>query len=153
MFKTIQQDAFSVIGIALKADNTDPAVGEKIGAHWQRFFADGVPDRLPGRVDQAFVAVYTDYEGDHSKPYSLVVGCRVDGAATAPEGMVKVDVPAQSYAMTTAKGPMPDAVVQGWQAIWASDLARAYVADFEVYDERAQDPARAEVDILVSIAS
>lgn len=153
MFQTIQKDGFDVIGIALRADNSDPAVGEKIGAHWQRFFSEGVPGRIPNAVDGASIAVYTDYEGDHSKPYTLIVGLRVAADAEPPDGMVKVHVPAQTYAMITAKGPMPDAVVEAWQTIWASDLTRAYSADFEVYDDRAQDPAHAEVDILIAISS
>ena len=151
MFQTIQKDAFDVIGIALRADNTDPAVGEKIGAHWQRFFAEGVPGRIPDAVDGAFIAVYADYEGDHSKPYTLTVGLRVAAGAEPPDDMVKIHVPPQSYAMVTAKGAMPDAVVEAWQAIWASDLERAYSVDFEVYDDRAQDPANAEVDILIAV--
>lgn len=151
MFKTISQGPFDVIGISLRADNTDPAVGEKIGAHWQRFFSDGIAGRIPGRADEAFIAVYTDYEGDETKPYSLIVGCRVEGDASAPDGMVKVHVPAQSYAMTTAKGPMPGAVVEAWQAIWNSELKRAFTADFEVYDQRAADPSNAEVDIYTAV--
>lgn len=153
MFKTTSEGPFDVIGIALRADNTDPQVGEAIGAHWKRFFAEGIPDRIPGRVDQAFIAVYTDYEGDHTKPYTLIVGCRVDGTASAPDGMVMVHVPEQTYAITTAKGAMPGAVVEAWQAIWSSGLDRAFTADIEVYDHRAQDPSNAEVDIYTAIVS
>ena len=151
MFKTISKGPFDVIGISLRADNTDPAVGEKIGEHWQRFFSDGTPGRIPGRADEAFIAVYTDYEGDETKPYSLVVGCRVAAGGTVPDGMVGVHVPAQTYAMTTARGAMPGAVVEAWQAIWNADLQRAFTADFEVYDHRAADPSNAEVDIYTAV--
>ena len=153
MFQTIQSSAFDVIGIDLRADNTDPSVGEKIGAHWQRFFADGIPGKIADRIDDAFVAVYTDYAGDHTQPYSLVLGCRVTKEAVAPEGLVKVHVPAQTYAVMTAKGSMPGAVVNAWQAIWSSDLERSYTSDFEVYDHRAADPEDAEVDIYTAILS
>lgn len=153
MFQTIQRDAFDVIGIALRADNTDPAVGEKIGAHWQRFFAEGIPGKIAGRMDDAFVAVYTDYAGDHTRPYSLIVGCRVENEAIAGEGLVKIHVPAQAYAFMTARGSMPGAVVDAWQAIWSSDLKRSYTSDFEVYDHRAANPENAEVDIYTAILS
>ena len=153
MFQTTQNDAFDVVGIVLRADNSDPAVGEKIGAHWQRFFADGIPGKIAGRIDDAIVAVYTDYAGDYTQPYSLVVGCRVTNEAVAPEGLVKVHVPAQTYAVMTAKGSMPGAVVNAWQAIWSSDLERSYTSDFEVYDHRAADPENAEVDIYTAILS
>ncbi|MFT5885520.1 MAG: putative transcriptional regulator YdeE [Arcticibacterium sp.] len=35
--------------------------------------------------------------------------------------------------------------------IWQSDLDRTYATDFEVYDERAQNPEDVEVDIFVGI--
>ena len=45
-----------------------------------------------------------------------------------------------------------------WQDIWnlnAIDLSgrRAYLADFEIYDERAQDPQNTILDIYVGIQS
>lgn len=49
---------------------------------------------------------------------------------------------------------MPDIVIQAWQAIWKmtpEDLGgkRTYRADFEIYDQRAQDPQNSVVDIYI----
>jgi predicted transcriptional regulator YdeE len=51
---------------------------------------------------------------------------------------------------------MPDVVIAAWQAIWAmndSELGgkRRYVADFEIYDDRASDPNNTIVDIYIGI--
>jgi predicted transcriptional regulator YdeE len=65
-------------------------------------------------------------------------------------------VPAGRYAIfTSERGPVQKVVVETWQRIWfelpSADNLRTYIADFEVYDERASDPANAVVDIYVGV--
>lgn len=42
------------------------------------------------------------------------------------------------------------AVWQKWMEIWESDIDRTYTFDFEIYGEKAQNPADAEVEIFIS---
>lgn len=35
--------------------------------------------------------------------------------------------------------------------IWEMNLDRLYTADFEVFGEKAQNPANAEIDFLISV--
>ena len=60
-------------------------------------------------------------------------------------------IPAQTYAVFTAKGQMPDEVLSIWSMVWLSDLPRTYTFDFEVYDQRFTNPKQKEVDICVAI--
>ncbi|BBJ31369.1 hypothetical protein RAS_04780 [Rickettsia asiatica] len=51
---------------------------------------------------------------------------------------------------------MPKVVMDIWQKIWKMDAAmlegeRAYIADFEIYDERSSDLHNAVVDIYIGI--
>ena len=53
---------------------------------------------------------------------------------------------------------MPEVVINAWQQIWkmsAIDLGgvRAYVADFEVYDQHAMDPTNTILDIFIGVKS
>jgi predicted transcriptional regulator YdeE len=101
------------------------------------------------RPDSGIIAVYTDYESDLHGEYTFVLGSK----ANANTG---VKVPAGRYAVfTSERGPVQKVVVETWQRIWAElpspDCKRSYVADFEVYDERASDPANAVVDIYVGV--
>ncbi|WP_243397291.1 GNAT family N-acetyltransferase [Holospora curviuscula] len=63
-------------------------------------------------------------------------------------------IPVQNYAkFTNQPGPMPTVCIDMGQNIWkmnASDLGgqRAYIADFEVYDQRSENPEQAVLDIL-----
>jgi predicted transcriptional regulator YdeE len=47
-------------------------------------------------------------------------------------------------------------VVETWQKVWATPKNalggdRTYKADFEVYDQRAQNPADAVVDLYIAV--
>ena len=54
-------------------------------------------------------------------------------------------IPVQTYAkFTSDPDQMPKVVIDMWQKIWHMDAAmlggeRAYIADFEIYDERSSD--------------
>jgi predicted transcriptional regulator YdeE len=57
-----------------------------------------------------------------------------------------------NYSTFTAKGNLNEGVVyNAWLEIWKQDINRTFVADFEVYDERAQNPTDATVDIFVGV--
>lgn len=94
------------------------------------------------------VAVYSGYESDHTGSYQVLVGREVPTTARLPTTVERVAVPAGSYLVFRCPGPLPQAVIEGWQAVWAffdrrDGPPRAYTCDFEVYTDA--------VDIWVSI--
>jgi predicted transcriptional regulator YdeE len=147
----IKKDGFSLIGLKLghKTTNEAEQSGIDCGTLWQKFETEGVAEQIPGKLDNAIYAVYFDYEGDHTKPYSYFIGCRVDAATDVPKGMDSLVINGGNYSRITAKGKMPDCVADAWRGIWKSKMTRAYRNDFEIYDERSKDWSRAEVDIFV----
>lgn len=96
-------------------------------------------------------AVYSDYEKDWTGTYSYLLGCGVTRADKVPEGLEVRHIPAQTYAVFTAKGKMPDEIVGVWANVWSSDLPRTYTFDFEVYDKRFARPVAKEADIYVAV--
>jgi predicted transcriptional regulator YdeE len=66
-------------------------------------------------------------------------------------------LPAQKYAkFTNMPGAMPDVCIDMWKNIWQMDAEelggkRGYLADFEIYDERAADHKNAVLDIYIGI--
>ena len=92
-----------------------------------------------------------DYESDHTGPYSYFIGCKVYDNTVAPEGMDSLVISNAAYVTIIAKGKMPDCVANAWREIWASNLERTYVADFEIYNERSKDWNAAEVGIYVGV--
>lgn len=126
-----------LVGIETSASN-DRA--DLIGAHWQRFHAEGIPGRVLGREGRAVVAVYSEYEGDHTQPYTFFLGCPVGAGAATPEGLARRELPAGPYARFDAVGEQPGALVQTWMGIWSSGFERSFVADYEIHDP--DDPSR-----------
>ncbi len=103
-------------------------------------------------------AVYTDYESDEHGDYTYFIGEAVDSLQGQDlEKLKAITIPISSYKMfTTEPGKMPGVVISAWQEIWAmkeNDFGgkRKYIADFEVYDERATDPNNMIIDIYIGV--
>ncbi len=145
-------EAFKLIGLKLngKTTNENGQSGVDCGNLWQQFERDNFADRIPGKLSDEVYAVYFDYDGDHTQPFSYFIGCKVKIHAEAPQGMSSLIVPAGNFSKVIAKGTMPDCVADSWKNIWDSETDRTYEYDFEVYDQRSKDWNNAEVDIFVS---
>ncbi len=149
---TIQLPAFSIIGISVRTTNENNQALQDIPALWERFFAENIMEQIPGRESTDLYCVYTDYEKDHTRPYTTVLGCRVSDGSPVPEGMQAVNFPERNYVQFEAKGNLNEgAVVETWQQIWQSPISRAFTADFEHYGEKAHVPKEAEVDIFIAV--
>jgi len=156
--RVVQQSGFSVIGIAVRTSNAKEMTADGvIGKQWGRFFQDGVQEKIPNKVDESIVAVYTDYASDKNGDYTFLIGAKVTSDAHVPAGMLEKKVPAGKYAVfTTEKGPAPKVLPEAWMKINSLPPSavggdRVYRADFEIYDERAADPQNLQADIYVGI--
>ena len=99
--------------------------------------------------------VYIEYESDFTGDYTYFIGEEVNSFENIPADLQKLTIaPAKYQKFTTRSGKIPEVVIHAWQQIWkmsANDFdgERAYVADIEVYDQRAADPANASLDIYI----
>lgn len=146
-------DKFKLIGLKLtqRTTNVNGQSGIDCGNLWQKFETGNFAERISDKLSEEIYAVYFDYEGDHTKPFSYFIGCKVKPETETPKGMDSLLVPAAIYSKIIAKGKMPDCIADSWKEIWTSKIDRAYSNDFEIYDERSKDWSDAEVEIFVSI--
>jgi predicted transcriptional regulator YdeE len=132
-----------MVGIAARTSNTreaNPSTGQ-IPALWERFFREGLGERIPKQVGgQTMYSAYTDYESDETGEYRIVVGVEVHNLSQVPEGMVGVVVPTGAYLLFHARGTMPGALIETWQAIW-SHFAR-FAPEACVPDRPRSSPPR-----------
>lgn len=143
---------FSVIGIAVRTTNENGQAGQDIPILWNKFITEGIAEKIPNKIDSSIYCIYTDYEKDHTKPYTTILGCRVENLEMVPNGMVGKTFEEATYTKHIAKGNIMQGIVYDeWTRIWNSDLERTFTADFEVYGEKAQNPENAEVDIFVAV--
>jgi predicted transcriptional regulator YdeE len=148
---------FLVVGIEARTTNAKEATADGvIPRQWQRFFQEGIPDRIPNKIGGNLYAAYSDYASDHNGEYSFLIGAQVQEGTVPPPGMVAKVLPGGRFAvLSSERGPLPKVVPQAWLEVFKLEdekkIERTYKGDFEVYDQRAQDPQNAQVDLYLGI--
>jgi predicted transcriptional regulator YdeE len=145
-------EPFKIIGISIRTTNENGQSAKDIPLLWQKLMNENILTNIPNKIDNTIYSVYTDYEKDFTKPYTTLLGCKVNSLDIIPEGMVGYSFDGGVYKKFIAKGDLSKGVViNEWNKIWTMDLNRAYIADFEIYGEKSQDAQNAEVDILIAL--
>lgn len=150
----IKNAEIKLVGVSARTSNAteaNPATA-LIGQTMQKFFfiQQNILNRInPGRV----FSVYTDYENQADGEYTYFVGEEVSEFSQINTDLSTLTIPEQKYTkFTTDQGPIPRIVFETWQHIWGmNDLQRAFVADFEIYDERSNEMNSAIVDIYIGV--
>lgn len=150
--QTVKIEPFNIIGISIRTTNENGQASKEIAELWGKFMSESILEKIPNKVDNEIYSLYTDYESDHTKPYTAILGCKVENLDNIPSEMVGQSFSGGTYTKTTAKGDlMQGLVVNQWSKILAMELDRTYDADFEIFGEKAQNPSDAEVDFYVGI--
>lgn len=165
---TEKKDIIRLVGLSARTNNMNemnPLTG-KIGPLVQRFFLNSLAKQIANlKKTGATYSVYTEYESDHTGEYTYFIGVEVTEFSDnlqLKDASDKIDfktleIPKQTYTkFTTEPGPLPQSVIAAWQKIWFMNNDRIggnrnYIADFEVFDERAQNPMNAVLDIYVGV--
>ena len=85
--KTVHQPARKVIGIECRTSNNPEDAPRDIPRQWEKFYRENVLQKIPNKVSEEVIALYCDYDGDYTQPYSLVLGCFVTSLDQIPHGM------------------------------------------------------------------
>lgn len=156
----VNRPEIKLMGLTARTNNKNEMnpqtskIGELAGRFWSQNIANQIPNRKnPGIT----LSVYTEYDSNEHGDYTYFIGEEVNSFENIPSELQTLIIPAAKYQkFITPSGKMPDVVVSAWQQIWkmTSDHFegdRAYIADFEVYDQRAIDPANTSLDIYIGI--
>lgn len=150
--KNVKLESFNLIGIAVTTTNENGQSQQDIGALWGRMMSENLVAKIPNKLSDEIYSMYTNYQGDHTKPYDTILGCKVDSLDDIPEGFVGQSFEGGNFQKFVCKGDLTKgAVYTKWAEIWNTDIDRIFTADFEVYGNKAQNPQDAELDIYVSI--
>ncbi|MEA5003893.1 MAG: effector binding domain-containing protein [Christensenella sp.] len=137
----------TVDGILIQTQNADGKAIADIAALWNDFFGSGKAGLIRGRINDNFVGLYTDYEGDFTKPYAYIAGGEVEGSETPAFTAKKIA--AGKYAKFVAKGNLEQEVGAIWNAVWSLPFKRSYKSDFEEYI--GSDGVTGEIHIYIGI--
>lgn len=123
-----------IIGITVRTSNGGKGPNRDIEALWSRFYEEGISTKIEHKVSDTVYAVYTQYEGDHTKPYSLIIGHEVSDGSLVPKGCVLYETVSSHYAHQPLEGAFPQSLFQAWSDVWRSSIERAFTTDIESYD-------------------
>ncbi|WP_166241245.1 GyrI-like domain-containing protein [Paenibacillus turpanensis] len=150
----VHLSSFQVVGFKARTTNQAEMEGRGvISSMWERVYQESVLEEIPGKTSPVTYAIYTDYESDENGEYTFAIGTAAEGREV-PKDLAIFAVPETSYVVfTSRRGPIREVVLEAWQYIWewSRQNKRAFAVDFELYDERCQDPDNSQVDIYISV--
>jgi len=156
--KTNLTSPIYVAGFLVRTTNAKEMAGNgEIGKLWTKFMQQNLGAQIPNRIGQSLMVVYSDYASDEKGEYTYLLGAPVSTVDGLPSSLSFRRTPPGSYAvLTTTQGPLVQVLQSAWKQIWTSTPAqlggpRAFVADYEIYDQRSADPNNAQVEIHIGL--
>ena len=150
-YEIVELEEKVVAGIKIKTTNQDGKAMQDIGITWQRLFTDEIYERIQNKVNNKTIGLYTEYEGDYTKPYIFIAGAEVSQKVESNKEIVRKVIPKGKYAKFIITGDVQNSVGQAWQEIWNMDLKRKYTCDFEEYQNNSEDMQKQEIHIYIAI--
>lgn len=138
-YEIVNLEEKTVVGVMARTNNTSPDMGVVIGGLWNSFYHDGIYANIQNKSNQKALGIYTNYSTDEKGDYDVIVACEVNLAEGLSKDVVERKIPAGKYAKFIVKGDMVKAVAEFWQKLWKMKLDRAFVADFEEYQDDCMD--------------
>jgi len=146
-YKVVEKESFQVIGKALEVTVRNGQNKKDIPAFWNELNHNGFTDSLKPHIGQlGFLGVCMDFN-DQADTFHYVIGVEKTTADT-PAGCVEKPIPAATWAVFEAVGPVNPAVQATWERIFsewfpATGYELANAPQFEAYpkdgDIMAQD--------------
>ena len=150
-YEIVELEKKVVVGIKIKTTNENGKSIQDIGMTWQKLFSNGLYEKIPNKVNNKTIGLYTEYEGDYTKPYIFVAGAESSKEDENNEEIESIVIPNGKYAKFIITGDVQDSVGKAWQEIWNMNLKRNYICDFEEYQNNSSDMQKQEMHIYIGI--
>ena len=150
-YEIVELEEKVVAGIKIKTTNQNGKAMQDIGITWQKLFTDGIYENILNKVNNKTIGLYTEYEGDYTKPYTFIAGAEVSREVQRGEEIESIIIPKGKYAKFIIIGDVQNSVGQAWQQIWNMNLKRKYTCDFEEYQNNSKDMQKQEIHIYIAL--
>lgn len=150
-YEIVSLEEKTVVGLLVKTTNEYNKCIMDIGRTWGEFMQKGAYEAISSKINVKSIGLYTDYEGDFTKPYNFVACCEVSNTDNIPANMVVKTIPKGKYARFTIIGDVQKAVGEFWSRLWEMPLDRKYNADFEEYQNNSEDMNNQEIHIYIAL--
>ena len=158
--REIRLQEIRLVGISEKTSNQEELNPKtaKIGVTLERYFKNNLAEKISKRIKPVVTyCVYTNYATEEKGPYTYFVGEAVNSFEGQVSTLSTLTIPSQRYAeLNIGPGKMPEICIKAWQDIWTMSPdtlggVRSFVADFEVYGEKAKNPEKAAFSIYIGL--
>jgi len=137
----VQLTAKIINGLQIRTKNADEMNPDtqKIAPLWGKFFAEIMPTL--GSNPPPLYGVYSNYESDAFGEFDVLVGAEL---LEESDEFKSVTVEAGNYLVFTAKGELPQAIIETWDQVWvyfedpSIEVKRAFKTDFELYTSQTE---------------
>ena len=147
-------DKKTIVGLSVRTTNAPGKAEMDIPKLWERFYQEGIPSQIPHTIGDEIIALYTDYAGDHTQPYTVIIGMEVSNLDNLPDGLVGKEVPAATYVTYDVDGPFPQSLIEAWQKVWEGPIdQRTFVADMEIYPKDFDPVSNPKHQLLIGVHS
>lgn len=150
-YEIVELEEKIVEGISIRTTNQDGKSIQDIGVLWQKFYAEGEYNKIENKVNNKAIGLYTDYEGDYTKPYNFIACSEVNKKSENMENRITRIIPKGRYAKFVIIGDVQKSVGEAWGKIWNMNLERKYTCDFEEYQNNTEDMQNQEIHIYIAI--
>lgn len=150
-YEIVELNEMLVEGIEVKTNNENGKCFEDIGNLWMKFFNEGVYNNIQNKLNIKTIGLYTDYEGDYTKPYKFVVCTEVSKKSENMQNKIIKIIPKGKYAKFVIIGDVKESVGELWNNIWNMNLDRKYTCDFEEYQNNSEDIQNQEIHVYIAL--
>lgn len=150
-FEIVELEEKILEGVSIKTTNENGQSINDIATAWQNFFEQGEYEKIENKLNEKTVGLYTDYEGDYTKPYKFIVGCYVNQKSQDIQNRTIKIIPKGKYAKFVIHGDVQKSVGEAWSKIWSMNLDRKYTCDFEEYQNNSVDMQNQEIHIYIAL--
>ncbi len=150
-YELVRIEEKTVVGMMVRTTNENGQAMSDIGRVWGEFMQGDTYPSISYKLNTKSIGLYTDYEGDFTKPYKFLACCEVSQVQELPEKMVLKTIPAGTYAKFIINGHVHRAVGEFWSNLWNMQLDRKYSADFEEYQNNSGDMENQEIHIYIAV--
>ena len=150
-YEIVEVSTKTMAGISIRTTNENMQAVNDIRKLWEEFWNKNIFSFTENRKNNKIYGVYTNYEGDFTKPYDFYACCEISSKGNNNDEFSVISVPGSKYAKFSLRGNYDESSEKLWNVIWETKLDRKYTCDFEVYHNDGNDPENRLLEIYVAV--
>ena len=109
-YEIVELEEKIIAGIKIRTTNQNGKAIQDIGTTWKKLFSARIYEDIPNKLNNKTIGLYTEYEGDYTKPYTFIAGAEINEKAVTCQKIVSKVIPIGKYAKFVIIGDVQNSV-------------------------------------------